>query len=116
MNRLLNTISPDPDGEGPLTSPISRSVYDESGNLVSLIDPLGRTTRYVYDARNRLVETLLPDGTSQKSDYDNDNNLVGREDASGNEIQRTYDARGRLIVEIDPQIRSLVTDTMLLIN
>ena len=102
-DRLIKIISPDPDGDGELTSPISTSAYDGVGNLVSTTDPLGRETRYIYDSRNRLVETILPDSTTIKSRYDQENNLVGSIDAAGESSRQIYDSRERLIGEIDPQ-------------
>ncbi|MEG4322317.1 MULTISPECIES: FG-GAP-like repeat-containing protein [unclassified Microcoleus] len=102
MNHLVKQIAPDPDGSGPLSSPVTSYGYDKNGNQVWMLDPLGRKTEYRYDSRNRLVETVNPDGTVEKMRYDADNNQTGNIDAKGNRTNKVYDARGRLIREVDP--------------
>ena len=71
-------------------------------NQSSTVDPLGRETRYVYNDRGRLVETIRPDGSVEQTDYDFDNNPTASVDAGGAETRQVFDARGRLIREIDP--------------
>ena len=62
--------------------------YDAVGNRITEIDPLGRTTRFIYDDRGLLTETILPDDTPA--------------DDSDNPRTRTeYDAAGQTIAEID---------------
>lgn len=102
MNHLVKEIAPDPDGSGPLISPVTSYGYDKNGNQVWMVDPLGRKTEYRYDSRNRLVETVSPDGTVEKMRYDADNNQTASFDAKGNRTNKVYDARGRLIREVDP--------------
>lgn len=102
MNHLVKQIAPDPDGSGPLSSPVTSYGYDKNGNQVWMLDPLLRRTEYRYDARNRLVETVNPDGTVEKMRYDADNNQTATLDAKGNRTNKVYDARGRLIREVDP--------------
>jgi RHS repeat-associated protein len=102
MNHLIKETAPDPDGSGPLSSPVTSYEYDKNGNQVLMIDPLGRKTEYRYDSRNRLVETVNPDGTVEKMRYDADNNQTASFDAKGNRTNKVYDARGRLIREVDP--------------
>lgn len=101
LNRLVKTIAPDPDGTGPLTSPITTFTYDAMGNLLSMVDPLLRETKYVYDSRGRLLETIYPNGGVEKSEYDLDNHQTSSWDALGNRTNRVYDVRGRLILETD---------------
>lgn len=101
MNQLVKVTAADPDGSGPLTSPVTSYGYDQNGNQVWMLDPLGRRTEYRYDGRNRLVETVNPDGSKEKMRYDSDNNLTASFDAKGNRSNKVYDARGRLIREVD---------------
>ena len=102
MGRQTHVIEADPDGvEGPLASPVSRSVYDKGGNLVESIDPLGRVTRYVYDGRDRLIETILPDESVLSTGYDADNNRTSSIGVDGKGTTSVYDIRGRLIRSID---------------
>ncbi|MEG4465002.1 FG-GAP-like repeat-containing protein [Microcoleus sp. D3_18cC1] len=102
MNQLVKVKAPDPDGSGPLTSPVTSYEYDKNGNQVLMLDPLGRRTEYRYDSRNRLVETVNPDGSKEKMRYDSDNNQTASFDAKANRTNKVYDARGRLIREVDP--------------
>ncbi len=109
MNRFVETISPDPDGAGPLTSPITRFEYDAEGNLVKQTDAEGHVTTFEYDARNRRTATVQPDpdGTGsvpasrESYAYDNNGNLVATTDPLGNVTRATYDARNRVVKQID---------------
>ena len=101
MNQLVKMTAADPDGSGPLSSPVTSYEYDKNGNQVLMVDPLGRRTEYRYDGRNRLSETVNPDGTVEKMRYDSDNNQTANIDAKGNRTNKVYDARGRLIREVD---------------
>ncbi|MBE9137987.1 RHS repeat protein [Nodosilinea sp. LEGE 07088] len=56
--------------------------------MISVVDRLGREIRYEYDSRNRLVKTILPDGTEQLNRYDFDNNPVSRRDTNWQATQR----------------------------
>lgn len=88
----------------------SESRYNELGQLIEQIDPLNRSTRYVYDERGLLVETIYPDATP---DDDTDNprtqteyDLLGRRvaqiDELGARTEFVYDALGRLVVTVFP--------------
>jgi RHS repeat-associated protein len=69
--------------------------YDVNGNKVSDTDALGNTTKYVYDALNRLVETDYPDQTKSTKTYDFRNNVIKETDQAKNVTQHVYDAAGR---------------------
>ncbi len=102
MNRLSTITAADPDGSGPLTSPVTTYTYDFAGNQVLVVDPLLRPTQYHYDSRNRLFETINPDGGHLRQGYDFDNHRTSSTDANGNQTIYVYDARGRLIRQRDP--------------
>jgi RHS repeat-associated protein len=56
------TTLPDPDGPaGPQTAPVTTAVFDAAGQLQSVTDPLGATTRFGYDALGRQTAVTLPD-------------------------------------------------------
>ena len=77
--------------------------YDPDGNLVAQTDRLGRTTRMVYDAANRLRETIFPDDTSGNdldnprtiNEYDRAGRLSATVDERGNRTEYEYDRAGR---------------------
>ncbi len=53
-------------------SPITTTAYDPNGNVHSITDPLGNTTYYAYDKRNRRVAEIsaeVADATSGNSLY-----------------------------------------------
>src|SRR5207302_1145591 len=63
------------------------NAYDAIGNLVSLIDELGRTTSYGYDQRGLRVSTMEAVGTSVQrtttTTYDAAGNVLYVTDALG---------------------------------
>jgi len=67
---------------------VTRTVYDAVGNRIEEIDALGRSTKYRYDDRGQLIETIYPDATPTN---DSDNPRTRTE----------YDAKGQVIAEID---------------
>ena len=80
--------------------------YDQEGNLVSQTDRLGRTTRMVYDAANRLTETIYPDDTPANdldnprtvNEYDRAGRLEASIDERGNRTEYEYDRAGRQVL------------------
>jgi len=54
----------DPDGN------LQTFSYDDHGNMISKSDGLGRTTDYVYDSSDDLIETIDPTGVATVSQYD----------------------------------------------
>ena len=63
------------DGVGRLTSVTDlngkiTTNYDPNGNLLSTVDTLGRVTSFVYDTRNRRIQTLYDDGSFDNSLFD----------------------------------------------
>ncbi len=108
---------------------VARYTYDENGNvLTESLDRevsgsvISETTRYVYDANNRVVETQRADGSTVSTEYDAAGNQTAMVDALGHRTEyaydafrritetyhpdgtvdaRTYDAEGNLATEID---------------
>ncbi len=79
----------------------SDTVYDEAGNVIAMIDPLGIVTRTYYDSLNR-QEYVVSNLVGQSIDVTNppaydpnfpDHNLL---------IETVYDPTGNLIATIDP--------------
>jgi RHS repeat-associated protein len=90
LGQLVRKILPDPDEDGPLTSPVYQYSYDAMGNLAAETDPLGNVTQYVYDARGRLIRTIQPDPDGESGPL------------ASPITQQFYDPAGRLSHVIDP--------------
>ncbi|MCC7084413.1 MAG: RHS repeat protein, partial [Pirellulales bacterium] len=60
LDRLFTQTDPDPDGNGPLSRPVTQFRYDAVGNQIAVTDPLGRVTESVFDVRNRPFQTIQP--------------------------------------------------------
>lgn len=72
--------------------------YDTSGRLAMATDPLGATTSYTYDVRNRYAGIIYPAGLgSEAIAYDARNHLTQRNFSDGTLIGYAYDALGRVI-------------------
>ena len=92
--------------QDPTERPISRYRYDAVGNVMAAFDANGNETRYRYDARHRLVETVLPAIEDEHgcwvtdvrvtSTYDDAGQLVAETDALGRVTHFQYDDAGRL--------------------
>lgn len=68
---------------------------------IAVIDPIGGSTRYVYDERgNRIAETA-PGGAVTSYEYDSRGLVIGIEDANGGHKRLVYDAAGRLTSSTD---------------
>jgi RHS repeat-associated protein len=103
MNLLTQITEADPDGSGPLTSPISQFVFDLRGNLTQTIDPANNATTNEYDARDRLIRTIDADDQATTFAYDRAGNLLSIVDPLGNETRNRYDVRNRLTETIDAE-------------
>ncbi len=109
MNRMTKLTQADPDGPGPLLSPVTNFEYDRSGNLISYIDANGSKTTSSFDAMNRMSASTGadPDGAGPLSSpvtgyfYDQLGNLVKLIDPNGNATTYVYDGRGRRIQSKD---------------
>jgi RHS repeat-associated protein len=110
-NQLTSVTGPDPDGAGPLVSPVTTQGYDAAGNRTSVTDPLSRITTYGYDNNNRLISVTTPKGETTTFAYDSNGRMASNVDPRGN-VQGanpadytstyTYDAAGRLLSKTDP--------------
>ena len=101
LNRIVQITEADPDGGGPLESPVTGFVYDAAGNLSRTSDARGNQTQYLYDERDRLTELTDAEGNVTQYAYDNSDNLVSTVDARGEETQFEYDSRNRQTAVID---------------
>ena len=89
-----------------VTDPLGRTstlTHDTLGNLTGLRDPLGRTTTFVNDAAGELRSIVLADGSVAIDITRDANENPTAVDYGGGTIFRfTYDGSGRLATAMDP--------------
>lgn len=73
-----------------------------SGDLVSITDPLGNTTRRFVDLAGRLASTTDALGNTTKFQYNGYNLVTSVTDAQGNNTSFTYDGNGNMLTLVDP--------------
>jgi RHS repeat-associated protein len=95
-NRLTKIIEPDPDGAGPLSSPVTQFTYDLAGNNLTVTDANQRVTRLVYDALDRVRTYADPGNNTTTYTYDAAGNLTRLTDPLNHVNESHYDERGRL--------------------
>ncbi len=108
---LLSTLwLPDPDGDDPNTTgpefrSWEKSTYDDVGRLIRTEDVLGRHTDYVYNNRDWMTQTTLPDPDGDgalgspvtSATYDAAGRTLSTTDPLGNVTSATYDNLGRIL-------------------
>ena len=88
---------------------VTVKTYDEGGNLASVTlpmpagsDPEDFTTRFTYDAGNRLTSASFPSGLEFSAQYDSRGNLLRLEDDEGRLVERhTYLPNGTVTSTTD---------------
>ena len=74
-----------------------RLEFDEAYRLVAHTDGAGNRTSYRYDALDRQIGVIYPDGTEAIAEYDANGNVVRTVDAAGTETRNRYDDGNRLV-------------------
>ena len=67
---------------------------DAAGRPQAFVDPTGATTRFVFDALNRVVQVIRPDGARQLHEYEPGGAVKTFEDFDGTRLEYTNDANG----------------------
>ncbi|HBF81024.1 MAG TPA: type IV secretion protein Rhs, partial [Streptomyces sp.] len=80
---------------------VTRSTYDEHGNLTSVVRPDGRELTAEYNALGLPVRVKGADGTITRQTYDERGNLMSVTDASGVTTAYTYDEAGNPVSVTD---------------
>ncbi|AFY54222.1 RHS repeat-associated core domain protein [Rivularia sp. PCC 7116] len=110
------TTTTEYDAEGRVTKVtdaqggVTQTRYDAVGNQIEQIDALGRSTKFVYDERGLLVETIYADSTPEddsdnsrtKTEYDAAGQVIAEIDELGRKTQFKYDKLGRVVETILP--------------
>jgi RHS repeat-associated protein len=63
-----------------------------------------RETRYFYDDSGRVTRTVLPDGTTMRTEYDQSGRKVAEYDQLDRVTRYEYDANGRLSAVVQPPV------------
>ena len=93
--RVTKLTQPDPDGAGPLSSPVTTYSYDSNGNLTGITLPDGSTASSVYDATlNRPTSSTDQMGRVTTYAYDASGNRTSTTDPLGNVTTYAYNASG----------------------
>ena len=100
LSRLITSTQHEPGGANPLVTTYD---YDIHGNLISVVDPDGRMTEYIYDDFAQLAVVNSPDSGVTRYQYDLAGNLTKRVEANGRTTTFTYDSRNRLTSEAHAQ-------------
>lgn len=80
---------------------VATSTFDDDSRVTSRTDANGNTTRYAYDALDRLSAVFLADNPTAVASivygHDRHDDVVYERDANGTQLVLDYDALGRLL-------------------
>jgi RHS repeat-associated protein len=82
----------------------TRFTYDAAGRKTSETDALGHKTRYIYDALDRITETIYSDGSVEKNIYNGAGKTVGKIDRLGRKTTFEYNLLDQLVAVINPAL------------
>ncbi|HEV3339095.1 MAG TPA: hypothetical protein VG125_02025 [Pirellulales bacterium] len=115
LGRTIEQLDPPPDASQPNVRPITQTVFDAKGEVAKTIDPMNRTTYYVYDESSVMEDsgpTLLkvegpdPTGgtnyTTTQYIYDPAGNRTEEIDPMGRITAFQYNAANQQIAQQDP--------------
>jgi len=76
-------------------------VWDAFDHPTAEADPAGRTTRYRHDEAGNVTAVERPDGTVVTTTWNDQRRPLTTVDADGSRIQREYDTHGNLLAVVD---------------
>lgn len=98
LNTTVVTFDPTT-GERTTTDPLGNVVTEKlgaDGQVLSLTDARGRTTKFFYDRFNRLIRTELPLSLATEATYDLRGNAETQTNELGQVTQTQYDSLGQV--------------------
>ncbi len=102
LNRKISDILPDPDDNMGDNRPLTQYIYNNSGDMVEVVDARGYSTLTGYDMQGRVNYVADALGYSSETRYDLAGNVLSQVDPLGNVIVSQYDERNRRIQEVLP--------------
>ncbi len=90
-------------GDGETTS---TTYYNAYGDINTVTDSTGKTTRYEYDADGNVIKVTYTDGddvTTEEYTYNENGDMLSSRDTNGNRKYYEYDSQGKIIREITPK-------------
>ena len=87
------------------------TVYTQYGIPIGLTTSNGKTLWFTMDGNYRITQVALPDGRHVSYSYDAAGNLATVTDLRGGVTSYTYDSGHRLLTEVDPNGRTVATNT-----
>lgn len=85
---------------------ITTTTHDANGDILSEVDPLGRTTTYQYQGRLRMSETNAAMETTQ-FEYNASGQETLRRDGAGRPWRTSYNSQGQVTQSLQPDGRRL---------
>lgn len=78
------------------------NLFDEHGNITNVVNAMGFTNQFVYDAVSRRVMHIDPNGRTNRWVYDESDNVVMWIDGMGHTNRTLFDEDGNVSERIDP--------------
>ncbi len=95
MDRLVAVVLPDSTPIDLTNNPQISQTYDQAGQLVRTIDPLGSQTDYEYDGAGRRSAIIDSSGNSTATTYDSTGRIASFTNQLGRTTNYRYDSLGR---------------------
>ena len=76
---------------------LQRAEWDDNNRLIAWVNAANHSTKYTYDALNRLSSIIYADGTTRHFERDSNGNIVRLTDPNRSIITNRFDAQNRLI-------------------
>ncbi len=87
---------PDPDGAGPLSSPVTSLAYDTYGRLVTLTNPDSSTKTFTYNSADQMLTSVDELSKTTTMVYDSLGRMTSVTDRVSAQTQYAYDALSRV--------------------
>ncbi|PKM94319.1 MAG: hypothetical protein CVU84_12750 [Firmicutes bacterium HGW-Firmicutes-1] len=99
QNRVLTSTTQSIDGKNKIKTSIR---YDKNGNQRYITDGNGNTTEKIYNELGQVIKEISPLGHTNLYQYDKNGNLITATDWRGNSVTSKYDALNRLVEQTNP--------------